>query len=286
MAAPSNSTPPNLLPEDVERAIVDATLYEWKEMCNTMALVASRFYSWTKPHIYRTVIVRRTEHWTRRISDVLIPNAALIQTLVVDLPLVQGSLSDDELSAIARLVEAAQGVKNLAVPWNIWIELPNQCGSLALKSLYLFWDRTHPATEPSLANLQHPEALEELVIYAPADLREMTPFRSWGDLYFPDTSDCSNLAYIAYAADRCPMPTVGSLREDIPHLKAAMFVLAGIPEKFIADEDPLVTEDRETYPNFFSTYLRYWSQLLKEWIARTEGAESILNYSQHRTVDT
>ncbi|KAJ7181203.1 hypothetical protein C8R46DRAFT_1071656 [Mycena filopes] len=265
-------------PEDIERTINDALLNDAKDMCGTMSLVASRFYTRTKLVTFRTVIVRRHDNWTKRITELSLPNANLIRTLVIDVPLAQGgSLLDEELSHLRALVKASNGVRHLAVVWSIWARLNREVGSLRHESLYLIWDRTHPATPPSFTHLQHPTALTDLTVYAPPDLTNPTPFRPWGELYLPDTVRCVNLAYVAYAADRTPLLTIGSLCEDIPGLKAAIFILVDIPEKYADSEDDMVTEDREVYPNFSTAYLRYSYQVLDQWLAKTEGRSSVLD---------
>ncbi|KAJ6456561.1 hypothetical protein C8R47DRAFT_1165361 [Mycena vitilis] len=266
-------------PEAVERTINDALLNDDKEMCGTMSLLASRFHTWTKPVTFQTVVVRRHDNWTRRIIELLLPNASIIRTLAIDMPLAQGGpISDDELSHLRALIEASDGIRHLAVVWSIWARLNREFGSLRLESLYLIWDRTHPATPPSLTHLQHSAALTDLAVYAPPDISNPTPFRPWGELYLPDTARCVNLSYVVYAADRTPIPTVGSLCEDIPGLKAAMFVLVDIPEKYADSEDDMVTEDKEVYPNFSTAYVRYSHQVLDQWLAKMEGRDNVLDH--------
>ncbi|KAJ6563671.1 hypothetical protein DFH09DRAFT_1158681 [Mycena vulgaris] len=267
-----------IFPEDIERAINDALLNDARDMCGTMALVAPRFYAWTKPIAFRTVVVRRHKNWTQRINDLLLPNASFIRVLVLDLPFAGVQLSDEELLHIQHLLEASAQVKHLAVSWTIWAHFPLQCGSFELESLYLIWDRNTPTTRPSLKNLQHPDTLIDLTVYAPADPSTITPFRPWGELLLPDTAKCTNLVYITYAADRTPMPTVGSLCEDIPGLRSALFVLVDIPEKYASDEDAddLVKDDLEVYPNFSTAYLRFSNQLVGEWVTKVDGRRSML----------
>lgn len=239
----------------------------------------------TKPTTFRTVIVRRNDNWTKRISELLLPNASFIRTLAIDLPLTRGHLSDEELSHLRRLLEASERVTHLAVVWNIWAHFPRECGALKLESLYLIWDRAHQISPPSLKNLQHPAALKQLTVYAPPDLRNATPFRPWGELYLPGTAHCVDLDYVTYAADRTPIPTVGSLCEDAPGIKGAMFVLVDIPEEYVTEdaEDELLKEDREVYPNFSTAYVRFSSQVLGEWLAKIEGRRSVLEHQPPRS---
>ncbi|KAJ7810888.1 hypothetical protein B0H14DRAFT_3151018 [Mycena olivaceomarginata] len=278
--------PKPAFPEDIERAINDALLNDARDMCGTMSLVASRFYAWTKPFTFRTVIVRRHKNWTKRISDLLLQKASFIRILAIDLPHAQARVSDQELSHIRAFLEASDGVRSLAVSWTILAHLHRACGSLPLERLYLIWDRTHPTSLPSLKHMQHPTALKDLTVYAPPDLRDATPFRPWGELYLPDTAGCVNLECVTYATDRTPIPTVGSLCEDIPNLKAAMFVLVDIPEDIAGAEDEMVTEDKEVYPTFSTAYLRFSSQVLSEWLARMEGRRSVLDHPPPRAVDS
>ncbi|KAJ7670230.1 hypothetical protein B0H17DRAFT_1086127 [Mycena rosella] len=277
--------PPPRFPEDIERAINDALLHDARDMCGTMSLVASRFYAWTKPITFRTVVVRRHDDWTKRISNLLLPNAGFIRALAIDLP--SPRLSDDELSHIRQLLEASQRVRHLAVGWNVWARFYPECGSLQLESLYLIWDRAHPASPPSLKHLQHPAELKDLTIYAPPDPRNPTPFRPWGELFLPATAHCPNLAYVTYAADRTPVPTVGSLCEDLSNLQGAMFVLVDIPDKFVNEEseDELLKDDKEAYPNFSTAYLCHSSQVLGEWLAKIEGRPSVLEHPPPHAVE-
>ncbi|KAF8217687.1 hypothetical protein K438DRAFT_1795490 [Mycena galopus ATCC 62051] len=277
------AAPKPIFPEDVERTINNALLSDDRDMCGTMALVSSRFYTWTKAIIFRTVVVRRhNSDWTKRISHFLLPNANLIHTLALDLPYILGEISTEELSLIRALLAASDRVRHLAVTWKIWAQLHRECGALQLESLYLMWDKNHPSSPPSLAHLQHPAALKDLTVYAPPDLRNLTPFRGIGDLYLPNTARCANLAYVTYAADRTPIPTIGSLCEDIPTLRSAMFVLVDIPEKFTDTEDDLITEDKEVYPNFSTAYVRFSRQVLGEWLAKIEGKPSVLAHPPPR----
>ncbi|KAF9041978.1 hypothetical protein BDZ89DRAFT_1060024, partial [Hymenopellis radicata] len=262
-------------PEDIERAINDALLKDLdaRDMRATMSLVAFRFHEWTKRIVFSTVVIRRRNNWTQRISELLVPNASSIRILALNLRSIEGTLSDYELSHIRRLLEAAEGVRHLAVRWNLWARLSREFGSLQLKSLYLIWDGTHPARAPSLKDLQHPALLTDLTIYAPPDPENPTPFRSIGELFLPRTDHCTKLAYVTYAADRMPIPSVGWLCDIIPTLSGAMYVLVDIPAKYLdeEEEDELVKDDKEMFLNFSTAYLPFSSQVLGEWVAKVEG---------------
>ncbi|KAK7059740.1 hypothetical protein R3P38DRAFT_968437 [Favolaschia claudopus] len=277
-----------VLPEDVERAITDTLLNENQDMCGTMALVAPRFHAWTKPFVFRTVVVRRRDDWTKRVNVLLLPNAIHIRTLALDLPLSQRTLSDEEQSLIRALLQASIHVKNLATTWHIWARLAHGCRALQLSTLYLIWDRVLGVVLSSLKDLRHPTLLTEITIYAPPDLANLTPFRPWGELYLPDTSRCANLVYVTYVADRTPIPTVGSLCEDIPNLRGAMFaqILLGDKEGSEEDFDDLVKEDMEVYPNFSATFVSSARQVLDEWLAKANGGPSVLQHPPPRLLET
>ncbi|KAJ7477446.1 hypothetical protein FB451DRAFT_1172998 [Mycena latifolia] len=263
-----------VFPEDIERAINEVLLNDTREMCGTMSLVASRFRTWAKPIAFRTVSVRRHNNWTQRIGDCLLSNASFIRILVLDLDLPftegrgRGQLPEEELSLIRRLLEASGRVRHLAVTWNIWAHLPRECGALRLSGLYLIWDRGFHiyAHGPSLHNLQYPAALEDLTVYAPADLRNPMPFRTIGRCFLPVTRQCVNLAYVTYAADRMPCPGV----EDFD-LRGAMLVLVGMTEPHEQTATEIKTI-RDRYPNF--------SAVLVEWVAKMEGRESLLDHAR------
>ncbi|KAJ7608716.1 hypothetical protein FB45DRAFT_1128459 [Roridomyces roridus] len=268
----SNSEP--IFPEDVERLIHEAVMNNSREMRGTMALVASKFHAWTKPFLYHTVVILSKDNWPQRVHEFLIPNASFIRTLALSAPLAE---FQDEISHIHALVEAALGVRSLAVPWRIWARLHREFGFLQLKNIYLIWDY-NATSVPTLNSLRHPSALKQLTIYAPADLRNpLISFRPWGELYLPDTSRCTNLEYVAYAADRTPVPSIGYLCEDIPSLKAAVFVLVNVPEPRQGEEDGLVMEDKEVYPNFSTVWIERSGMVFWEWLARAEGRESLLD---------
>ncbi|KAJ7436066.1 hypothetical protein B0H11DRAFT_2111725 [Mycena galericulata] len=167
-------------PEDIERTINQVLLDDARDMCGTMSLVASRFYAWTKPITFRTVVVRRHNDWTKRIDEFLLPNASFIRCLAIP-----GSFSAAELSPVRLLLESARQVVHLAVTWSLWAQLPSECGALGLESLYLIWDGVPPVSFPSLKHLERPTALKDLTIFAPADLRQLSSSRTWGSCTSP-----------------------------------------------------------------------------------------------------
>ncbi|KAJ6562745.1 hypothetical protein DFH09DRAFT_1279117 [Mycena vulgaris] len=277
------SSPEPAFPEDIERAITDVLLDDARDMCGTMSLVASRFYAWSKPITFRTVVVHRHKDWTKWISDLSLLNASFIRVLVLNISFTRDTLSDEELSRIRRLLEAAGGVRHLAVHWNIWAHFHRECGSLQLESLYLIWDGVHGIPRPSLSHLQHPARLKDLTVYAPPDLRYMIHWRSWGELYLPATKHCVNLAYVTYAADR-PILPLGSVCAD-PRIKGAMFLLVNNPQKYaVEEEDVLIQVNMESYPNFSTAYLPSARQVLGEWLAKMEGRRSVLHHPPPRAV--
>ncbi|KAF9041992.1 hypothetical protein BDZ89DRAFT_1109651 [Hymenopellis radicata] len=273
----SSTTGEGRFPEDIERAINEALLKDLdaRDMRATMSLVAFRFHEWTKRIVFSTVIIRRRNNWMQRISELLVPNASSVRILALNLRSIEGTLSDYELSHIRRLVEAAEGVRHLAVPWSLWTRLSREFGSLQLESLYLIWDGTLPARAPSLKDLQHPALLTDLTIYAPPDPENLTPFRSIGVLFLQRTDHCPKLAYVTYAADRMPEPTVGSLCDDIPTLSGAMFVLVNMhPEYSDPEEYEMVKEDKERYPNFSTAYQK-WKGGLASWSIRLHALRKV-----------
>ncbi|KAJ7751422.1 hypothetical protein B0H16DRAFT_830961 [Mycena metata] len=281
ITAPSQGEKP-VFPEDIERAIIQVLLDDARDMCGTMSLVASRFYGWTKPIMFRTVVVRRHNDWTKRIDDLLLPNASFIRCLAIP-----GQLSGAELSHVRRLLESARQVLHFAVTWSLWAQLQRECGALGLESLYLIWDGASHVPFPSLKHLQRPSALRDLTIFAPADLHNLTSFRTWGELYLPDTAHCTSLAYVTYAADRYTNPTVGSLCEDIPSLQGAMFVLVNIPEEIVnGGEDEMITDDVAVYSRFSTAYLPRASQVVGEWVAKMEGRPSVLVHPPPHAVES
>ncbi|KAJ7109593.1 hypothetical protein C8R43DRAFT_1161708 [Mycena crocata] len=271
--------PAPVFPEDIEQAIILVLLHDVREMCGIVSLVASRFYAWTKPVTFHTIVIRPRKDWAKRISELLLPNASLIRALAIDLPSTRDRLSEEELSHIQRLLDSSGGVRHLAVVWNIWIRFPRECGSLELESLYLIWDGAHPVRLPSLDCLKHPSKLKDLTFYAPPDLHDPTPFCSWGEFFLPETDHCANLAYVAYAADR-PVPMVGYLCEKIPGVKGVMFVLVDMPEKYssAAEENGTVRDDLALCAIFSTAYVRFSGQLVGEWLGKIEGRQSMLDH--------
>ncbi|KAJ7165960.1 hypothetical protein C8R46DRAFT_1351441 [Mycena filopes] len=238
-----------------------------------MSLVASRFYAWTKPIKFFTVIVRPRNNWVQRIDDWLLPNANLIHVLVLDLPNIvgeetRGRFSDEELAAIGRLLRAAKRVKHLAATWNIWAHLERECGAIAVESLYLMWDRAMFVDPPELYHLQHPSVLRDLTIHAPYTLTHSW-FRSPGENYFPRTGHCANLAYVAYATGFLPdIVTAG--------MEGSMFIC--VPSKVVTakEEDEEIEQRKEKFLNFSTAYVGSLEELLEEWVAKMEGRSNIL----------
>ncbi|KAF8156353.1 hypothetical protein K438DRAFT_1777439 [Mycena galopus ATCC 62051] len=273
------ASPDPAFPEDIERAINEVLLSDTKDMCGAMSLVASRFYSWTKPVTFRTVIVRRANNWMQRISDCLLPNTSFIRILVLDMPFKQnggrGELPEEELSLIRQLLEACEGVRHLAVTWNIWAHLERECGALRLEGLYLRWDGVAccfpQIFPPALDHLRHPGALEDLTLCAPGDLYSNLRCR-FGETYLPPTGQCVNLAYVTYASRQWPGRGV-----DPTNLKGAMHVLIGRTHLFDFEESRM-KEIREYYSNFSIACVRNWDQVLVEWVAKMEGRKSQLSH--------
>ncbi|KAF8188501.1 hypothetical protein K438DRAFT_1764257 [Mycena galopus ATCC 62051] len=227
--------PDPAFPEDIERAINELLLSDTKDMCGAMSLVASRFYSWTKPVTFRTVIVRRANNWMQRTSDCLFPNASFIRILVLDMPFKQNGR------------RACEGVRHLAVTWNIWAHLERECGALRLEGLYLVWDGVASSSPqiipPALDQLRHPGALEDLTLCAPPDLYSTLRCR-FGETDLPPTGQCVNLAYVTYGSRQWPGRGV-----DPTNLKGAMHVLIGRTHLFDFEESRM-KEIREYYSNF------------------------------------
>ncbi|KAJ7100972.1 hypothetical protein B0H15DRAFT_1018235 [Mycena belliarum] len=181
-----------VFPADIERSLNEIVVDGFPEMCGTMSLVAARFHGWTKPFKFRTVTVRRSSNWTQRIKSQLLPNAAFIRTLVLDLPFthdgLRGEVPAEELAILRALLETAGGVKHLALTWNIWAHLQSECGALEIRSLYLIWNGVYRISAPSLASLQHPDALVDLTFYAPKSLPYADHWRWMGKNLLHDTS--------------------------------------------------------------------------------------------------
>ncbi|KAJ7100966.1 hypothetical protein B0H15DRAFT_927522 [Mycena belliarum] len=273
-----------VFPADIERFINEILVDGWPEMCGTMSLVAARFQSWTKPFRFRTVIVRRSNNWTQRINSWLLPNADFIRTLVLDLPLKQAGYRSEvpaaELAILRALLEAAGGVRHLAVTWSIWDHLQLECGALQLRSLYLVWDEVYNISAPSLECLQHPDALVDLTFYAPEGLRFPDPWRGESLYRLPATSLFDSLDYVTYAADSIPNPGIRLLR-----LKGAMLVLTGRDWGDLDEyETKYIEDDRARYPHFSAVCVQHRNQILDEWVARMQGRESRLDHTVQKVV--
>ncbi|KAF7348770.1 hypothetical protein MVEN_01396500 [Mycena venus] len=276
-------------PEDIERVIHSVLLDDPTNlnMCGTMSLVASRFYTWTKSFTFRTAVVRRSNDWIARIRDLLLPNARFIRILAINLSFHQGYArcppSDEEAAYIRQLLEASDGVRHLAVSWNIWAQFPHECGSLQIESLYLLWEGIFDVPPPSLDQLQHPAKLTDLTVYAPPDRFNPVYWNAWGENVLPSVAHLAahfaNLAYVTYATDRWTIPSVADLCEN-PGIKAVMFVTVNIPEDIMneAEEDEMLKSDMEHYANFSTAYLPRGGQVLGEWLARMEGRQSVLEH--------
>ncbi|KAJ7480901.1 hypothetical protein FB451DRAFT_1238714 [Mycena latifolia] len=281
--------PTPTFPEDIERAINEEVLNNYRDMCGTVSLVASRFREWTKPVTFHTVVLRPHNNWMERIRDVFLPNASFIRCLAITVRQIQGPLSDEELTYVRRLLEASNHVKHFAVVWSIWAHHHRECGALQLESLYLIWDKKHHIPPPSLKNLQHPSTLNDLTVDAPADLNNMITWRPWGELYIPDTRQCVNLAYVTYAANTLPGGSLTFFCDDseFPAIRGVMFVLVDIPEKLKneAQDSELMKDEEEFYPNFSTTYLPNSWQLLNEWLEKMEGRPSVFQHPPPHEVE-
>ncbi|KAJ7663323.1 hypothetical protein DFH06DRAFT_1324795 [Mycena polygramma] len=249
------------LPQDIERVITEVVLNDHSDMAGTMSLVAARFRTWAKSEALRTVVIRQREHWIQRISDLFLPNAHLIQILVIDLP---STLFEEELLHIQRLLQGAEKVKHLAVGWHIWEHFV-ECGFLQLESLCLMWDETRQMVAPSLGHLQHPSALRDLTIYAPPrptciDARNP----SWARFHLPVTlsEDFPDLGSLTYAARNevpdswgCEWDTEGKIVVHTWKMRLGTtckaFKLAGEAE-------------------FSTVYFHCSSEVLREWLRRRE----------------
>ncbi|KAJ7174541.1 hypothetical protein C8R46DRAFT_1252184 [Mycena filopes] len=278
MAEPVSSLQP-VFPQDIERTINEVLLKETRGMCGVMSLVASRFYAWTIPITFHTVIVHPHKNWMQRINEYLLPNANLIHVLVLALPNTVGhreraQFSDKEVAAIAQLLQAAERVKHLAVTWNIWAHLEHACGTIPVESLYLMWDGVLYVDPPNLGNLQHPSALKDLTFHAPHNLglRGCSSFGMWKTRnYCPQTRHCPNLAYVAYAtASATPIGVRGF------GLTGFMFVRVGSRVLTAEEESKRIKEEKERDPIFSTAYVGSTRELLEEWVAKVEGQPSIL----------
>ncbi|KAJ7174466.1 hypothetical protein C8R46DRAFT_1252014 [Mycena filopes] len=272
-------------PEDLERQICEVLLNDTRDMRGVMSLVASRFNIWTKPIKFHTVVVRRHNDWMQRLDDCILPNAGLIRALVLDLSFSKDDrrclFSNEELSSIRRLLGASEGVTHLAVTWNIWAYLERECGALRLQSLYLIWDDALlDVNPPQLGGLQHPAALEDITIFAPLSLDPH--YSGWHrpEDYLPHAWHCTNLAYVTYAAVCVAHGWID------PRLKGYLAVAVGertVNETLKEEEHFSIKYDKEHHPNFATLYLRTWNDVLREWLNKAEGRESLLEHPPPRT---
>ncbi|KAJ7642394.1 hypothetical protein DFH06DRAFT_1301661 [Mycena polygramma] len=277
------SHPPDpRFPQDIEQIITEMLLDEERDMAGTMSRVAARFYHWSKTKALHTVVVHYRPDWTKRISELFIPNAAFIRILAIDLPLTRGRLTNEELSLIQRLLQASDGVIHLAVSWHIWEHFGSECGSMHLQSLYLIWDVVYNIPPPSSEHLKHRSTLREITIYAPPQLDGSE--WPWAETYMLATiiEECPNITHVAYATSR-HVPDIGfysrgdSGFDGGPHV---MWVLVDSPTKFLdypAEKE--IFEDEALYPNSSTSYLRFSSEILGEWLAKMEGKTSVLDAS-------
>ncbi|KAJ7655985.1 hypothetical protein DFH06DRAFT_474550 [Mycena polygramma] len=266
-------------PEDIERVITETLLDDAEYMSATMSLVGVRFYVWTKPKKLRTVILRRHDNFVEQIFEHLLPNARFIRVLAVNLLLKEGELSDTEVSHIQQLLRTALNVNHLAISWHLWARLEHECGALRLQSIYLMWDGVWPhprppvLATPSLQLLKHPTELQDLAIYAPTHVDDPVAFCT-GKLYLPATRHCPNIAYMTYAADRMPA-TMASLCEN--HRAAVMFVRVDLLEQCIdVKTGNHIKAEKERFPNLSTAYIPQSSQVLGEWVAKSERRPSLL----------
>ncbi|KAJ7100968.1 hypothetical protein B0H15DRAFT_796626 [Mycena belliarum] len=239
-----------------------------------MSLVAARFHSWTKPLAFRTVRIHRSNNWTQRINNWLLPNADFIRTLVLDLPLTQdgyrSEVPAEELAILRALLEAAGGVRHLAVTWNIWAYLQSECSALQLRRLYLIWDGAYKISAPSLKSLQYPDALVDLTFCAPTGLEYEELWYPLGEYLLPAIGHCANLAYATYAANSIPDGFVSL------GVKGAMIVLLGRTEPYEHDTSYM---KYRAYPHCSVVCVQNRYQVLEEWVAKMEGRESLLDHT-------
>ncbi|KAJ7268437.1 hypothetical protein C8J57DRAFT_1717189 [Mycena rebaudengoi] len=260
-------------PEDLERVITEVLLSDARDMCSTMSLLASRFYSWTTPFRFHTVVVHRRKNWMRRIRDCVLPRARFIRILVLNLPFREGrrrgQCPDEALALIRCLLDASRSISHLAVTWNIWSDLQIECGALRLESLYLIWDGAFYTSSPSLHCLQHPATLADLTVGAPSDLdKPMLPV--WHPKrYLPALAPCVNLAYLTYVSDRTPFPSVA-----YEPFRGTMLVLVCTSPY----DEQRIKRDTQRYPQYLAICVRHWNEVLIGWVAKVEGRESLLNH--------
>ncbi|KAJ7268448.1 hypothetical protein C8J57DRAFT_1717192 [Mycena rebaudengoi] len=245
-------------PEDLERVITEVLLTDARDMCGTMSLLASRFYPWTTPFRFHTVVVRRRK-----------ADAATSRLRPAPEGRRRGQCPDEALALIRCLLDASRSISHLAVTWNIWSDLQIECGVLRLESLYLIWDGTFYTSPPSLHHLQHPATLADLTVGAPSELdKPMLPV--WHPKrYLPALAPCVNLAYLTYVSDRTPFPSVA-----YEPFRGTMFVLVCTSPY----DEQQIKRDTQRYPQYSAVCVRYWNEVLIGWVAKVEGRESLLNH--------
>ncbi|KAJ7663326.1 hypothetical protein DFH06DRAFT_1128651 [Mycena polygramma] len=255
------------LPQDIERVITEVLVNDHLDMAGTMSLVAARFRTWhsaarAKSETLRTVVIRHREHWTQRISDLFLPNAHLIQILVIDLP---STLSEEELLHIQRLLQGAEKVKHLAVGWHIWEHFV-ECGFLQLESLCLIWDEARQMDSPHLGHLQHPSLLRNVTIYAPPRPISVDARNSaWAQFNLPATilDDFPNLASLTYAA-RNEVPDSWGCEWDTEGKTVVHTWTMGVRT---ASKGFKLAGEAE----FSTVYFDCSNEVLRDWLRRREG---------------
>ncbi|KAJ7663313.1 hypothetical protein DFH06DRAFT_1395524, partial [Mycena polygramma] len=262
----------SVFPDDIERLITDMLLDDRVEMWGTMSLVALRFRAWTKSRVFRTVVVALRDDWTKRISELFLPNANHIRILAIDLPSTRGRLSNEESTLILRLLQASDGVQHLAVSWHLWEDFSSECGRLKIESLYLIWDGAYGIPPLTLDNLQHPLTLKDITMYAPPDLKGPGS-ALW--FFLPETITeeyCPNLAFLTYAVSEQPI----DIEVFGPDLRGVMWVLVDRPTKRLGiQESDLLWMHK-------SRYLASSGTVLGEWLAKMEGRRSVLEHPSPR----
>ncbi|KAJ7165907.1 hypothetical protein C8R46DRAFT_1351404 [Mycena filopes] len=259
--------------EDLEREICERLLDDARDMRGVMSLVAPRFNVWTKPIKFHTVVIRGHDSWMQRLNDYILPNAGLIRALVLNLPRIKDrarcSFSDEELSSIRQLLGASKGAY-----------LGPECGALPLRSLCLIWDGALlDVYPPQLAGLQHSAALEDITVFAPLSLDPHYSGWRHPKIYVPDARDCTNLAYVTYAAVCVAHGWIDR------RLKGYLAVAVGertVNETLKEEEHFSIKYDKEHHPNFATLYLRTWNDVLREWLNKGEGRESLLEHPPPR----
>ncbi|KAJ7635449.1 hypothetical protein DFH06DRAFT_1303013 [Mycena polygramma] len=270
-----------MFPEDIERLITEMLLDNGVEMWGTMSLVAMRFRAWTKHRILRTVVVALRDDWTKRISELFLPNANLIRILAIDLPSTRGRLSNEQSTLIRRLLRASDGVQHLGISWHLWEDFSSECGRLKIESLYLIWDGAYGVPPLTLDNLQHPLTLKDITMYAPPDLKGPGS-ALWFFLPETITEDCPNLAFLTYAVSEQPID-IDCFGSD---LEGVMWVLVDTPTKRLDTVNmDMLWMGKYDCPNYSSRYLSFSSQVLGEWLAKMEGRRSVLEHPPPRAVD-